>query len=348
MKLEARMRENFPEDPTLTLFSRRFVAPEFDPRAVRVIVSPAAQSRPKAIPTSSVGAPPAVQDSPPNPITQTGNSPKRPLPMEDSDTEGGRPRKMARPDSPLKGAAGRRLLDHQKRARQNETPHYDGASSVHAPPPPSLHPDITFFLSQLPRTQIYNDSGTAKISPSKAVQLLRDVYIPTDPAEVERRMRSRPAPLHVPQPPLQHLQQPPPMPQQINYGQPMNLGQHLPPMPPMPPQQHAQYNGGYPMFPLQSNPPLDPLHALLLRGGGNETSNGYGQGSASHPQTPTFRDPRGPSFATAPPHAQNMSTQNPFGEPSLTSEQVSVFIEEQERRLRAHAALLPESQPFLR
>ena len=345
MKIEDRMREKFPEDPTLALFSRRFIAPEFDPRVVRVIVSPATQTKPKIIPIPSMEVP---RDTPPKPSVQTGNSPKRPLPLEDSDTEGGRPRKIVRGESPLKGAAGRRL-DQQRRARQNETPHFDGGSSVHAPPPPSLHPNITFFLSILPKTQVFNDSGTTKISPVKAVQLLRDLYIPSDAAEVERRMKPRPVPLNMPQPPPQAMQHPPPLPQHINYGEHANLGQHMPPMPPMPPQQYGQYNGGYPLFPSQSISPPDPRNGFMQHGGGNGPRNGYGQGFVSHPQTPSLEDHRGPPFAPVnPPPGQTMSTQNPFSERHLTGEDASALNEEQKQRLRAHSMPLSQARRFLR
>lgn len=345
MKIEDRMRENFPEDPTLAQFSRRFIAPEFDPRVVRVIVSPATQTKPKVIPIPSIEVP---RDTPPKPSVQADNSPKRPLPLEDSDTEVGRPRKMARGESPLKGAAGRRL-DQQRRARQNETPHFDGTSSVHAPPPPSLPPNITFFLSILPKTQVFNDSGTTKISPVKAVQLLRDLYIPSDAAEVERRMKSRPAPLNVPQPPPQTVQHPPPLPQHLNYGDHANLGQHMPPMPPMPPQQYGQYNGGYPLFLSRSSPPPDPRNGFMQHGGGNGPRNGYGQGFVSHPPTPSLEDGCGPSFAPAnPPPAQTMAFQNPFGERDLTGEDASAFNEEAKQRLRAHSVLLSHARQFLR
>ena len=345
MKIEDRMRENFPEDPTLALFSRRFIASEFDPRAVRVIVSPATQKKPKVIPIPSIEVPREIS---PKPSVQTGNSPKRPLPLEDSDTEGGRPRKIIRGESPLKGAAGRRL-DQQRRARQNETPHFDGVSSAHAPPPPSLPPNITFFLSILPKTQVFNDSGTTKISPVKAVQLLRDLYIPSDAAEVERRMKARPAPLNMSQPPPLAMQHPPPLPQHINYGEHANLGQHMPPMPPMPPQQYGQYNGGYPLFPSHLISPPDPRNGFMQHGGGNGPRNGYGQGFVSHPQTPSLGDHRRPPFAPVdPPPAQAMSSQNPFREQHLTGEDASALNEEHKQRLRAHSVLLSQARPFLR
>lgn len=349
MKLEARMRENFPEDPTLSLFSRRFIAPEFDPRAVRVIVSPAAQTRPKAFPVPSIEAPLAVQDTPPKPVIQTGSSPKRPLPSEDSDTEGARPRKIARADSPLpKGAAGRRV--EQRRAQRNETPHVDGSTSSHVPPPPSLHPNLNFFLQILPKAQLFNDSEMTPIIPAKAVRFLQDTYVPSDFAEYERWKKTRPAMSNIPQPPQppHHLQQPPPLPQHMSYGQPANQGHYMLPMASMPPQPQGQYNGGYSAFPSQSIPPPDSRNGFMHNGGGNDPRNGYGQGSVSHPQTPSLGDPRGPPFATTnPPPSQDMSSQNPFGEQPLTTEQFSALIEEQKQRLAFHSAIL-EQHPFLR
>lgn len=330
MKLESRMREHFPEDPTLALFSQRFVAPGFDPRAVRVIVSPAAQIRPKATPVPSIEAPPPTQNSPPRPAAQTGNSPKRPLPLEESDTEGSRPRKMIRGESPLKGAAGRRL-DQQRRARQNETPNFDGSSSAYPPPPP-LPTSISFLLSILPKTQLFHDSRTTKISPTKAVQLLQHLHIPETVAEAEHIKRSRTAPLNMPQPLSQPLQHAPPVPQHMAYGQ------HMQSMPPIPPQ---QYNSGYPIFPSESTPRQDPRHGFMQNGGGRDPRNGYAQVFVPQVQAPSW-DPRGPPFATAgSPPMQDMSSQNPFGTRTNTSEQASAELD------RIGAALaMAASRPF--
>ena len=329
-KLEARMREHFPEDPTLTLFSQRFIAPGFDPRAVRVIVSPVAQTRPKTLPVPSIEAPPPTENSPPKPPVLSGNSPKRPLPLEESDTEGNRPRKIMREASPLKGAAGRRL-DQQRRARQNETPHLDGSSSAYPPPPP-LPNQISFLISILPRAQIFNDSRPINISPTKAIQLLQTLHIPSSVAELEQITRSRTAPINMSHTVPQPMQHPPPMPQHVAYAQHM---QPMQPMPPMPPQQHSQYNSGYPVFPSQSVPPQDPRRGFMQNGGGRDPRLGYSQGSVSQAQASPTWDSRGPPSAVAgPPPMQDMSSQNPFGPRTYTCEEASTLINEMDRQLR--------------
>jgi cleavage stimulation factor subunit 3 len=122
-KLEQRMAELFPEDPQLSQFAARYSAEGFDPTQVRPTVSPAVQRRPKSTVMQSIEQVPSVQDSPrpiynssPRPpFVQITNSPKRPFP-EDFESELNRPRKLARGESPLKGAAGRRL-NEAKNAR---------------------------------------------------------------------------------------------------------------------------------------------------------------------------------------------------------------------------------------
>ena len=129
-KMEQRMATLFPEDPQLQRFSRRFANPIFDPTTVRPIISPRTQMKPvmpampnimPSIEEALPNVPPPVQVPEPriaSPATNNinsprlanlpviTNSPKRPL--EDAD-ESAQPRKLARGESPLKGAAGRRL-----------------------------------------------------------------------------------------------------------------------------------------------------------------------------------------------------------------------------------------------
>lgn len=118
------MAELFPEDPKLSLFADRYRGDGFDPTAIRPVISPAFQRRPKiANVMQSIEHASSVPDSPrptyevsPRPqYIQTTNSPKRPFP-EDFEDNLNRPRKLARGESPLKGAAGRRLHE-QKQAR---------------------------------------------------------------------------------------------------------------------------------------------------------------------------------------------------------------------------------------
>lgn len=156
----------FPEDPQLVLFSKRYSSPTFDPIAVRPVISPF-QAKPKLLLPLPQAAP-SVTDSPvPAPAQLLGayNSPKRPL--EESDNESLPPRKMVRGESPLKGAAGRRL-DAQKRTQLRNEVRAPGG--LPAPPPPTLAREILFLLSIIPHASKY-DSVVMK--PEAIVELLR-------------------------------------------------------------------------------------------------------------------------------------------------------------------------------
>ncbi|RKF72115.1 mRNA 3'-end-processing protein RNA14 [Golovinomyces cichoracearum] len=178
-KLEQRMAELFPEDPKLSRFASRYSGENFDPTAVRLIVSPATQMKPKSL-LQSIEQPNLVRESsvpqyaqeasPRSQYVQTINSPKRPFPLEDFDSELNRPRKLARGESPLKGAAGRRL-DQQRRLQQNQgTPAWqsNSASSI-------IPRDVNILLSLIPRAEYYTST---KFNPSAMVRLLRETIVP--------------------------------------------------------------------------------------------------------------------------------------------------------------------------
>ncbi|KAJ0295740.1 mRNA 3'-end-processing protein rna14 [Colletotrichum fioriniae] len=169
-ELEKRMSELWPADPRLSHFANRFSVDTFDPIAYRLIISPAVQLRPKMlIPT--IEQPTSVRQSPMAlPVRQTAspgpqymgvtNSPKRPFAGDDYE-ELNRPRKLARGESPLKGAAGRRL-DQQRRNQ--------GAP---------LSRDITFLLGILPPAHSYAHSPNAfRLSAPNLVGLIRDTPVP--------------------------------------------------------------------------------------------------------------------------------------------------------------------------
>ena len=271
------MRDLFPEDPLLRLFSQRFTNQGFDPTAVRPIISPDTQTRPKG--SAPDQTPPANHQPPPSLLPNT-NSPKRSLPLEDSDNDGGRPRKLIRGASPLKGAAGRRL-DQQKRSQ----PAPQAAPFDHYPPPPvsqppSLPRDILFLLSVIPKAETYH---ATKFKPEELVRLLRETHIPSSIAELGHAPTSTgpqnppppsappnntipPRPItqmpHVSYPgsvaqmpnmsraPMQHMgpSHPPP------HGQPMMMGQY-------PAASQGPYNSRYPTFsPSSSGVPTFPHH----------------------------------------------------------------------------------------
>jgi len=221
VKLEKRMKDLSPNDPTLAKFSNRFVELGFDPTVIRPIVSPATQTKPKVI--LSIENDTVAQGSPFNRFKPDIPSPKRPLPLEDSDNEGGRPQKLARTTrdvSPLKGAAGRRL-DQQKRSRQQpEMPLFNNTIDHPMPippPPPPLPRDVMFLLSIIPKAETYH---ATKFSAESLVRLIRETHIPPTMAQL-------------PPPPISRG---PPPPQQMPSYQPN---------PPMQPPVHGQYNGQF-------------------------------------------------------------------------------------------------------
>lgn len=237
-KLEKRMRDLFPEDPLLRLFSQRFTNQGFDPTAVRPIISPDTQTRPKAPPPDQT--PPANHRSPPSFLPNT-NSPKRALPLEDSDNDGGRPRKLIRGASPLKGAAGRRL-DQQKR---NQPPPPAAPFDSYPPPPvsqsPSLPRDILFLLSVIPKAETYH---ATKFKPEELVRLLRETHIPSSTAQ----LGPSPSPMGG-----QSTPQIPPAP----AAPPNNA---IPPRP-MAPMPLVPYPASMPPLPNMSRPAMQPMAA---------------------------------------------------------------------------------------
>lgn len=165
----------FPEDPQLLRFTQRFAGPTFDPTTVRPIISPRTQMRPvmpaiiasieeplPAIPPQIIAeqqriASPGITNSPhlAN-LLPVGQSPKRPL--EDAD-DVVQPRKLARGESPLKGAAGRRL----DAARRNL------ATSGNTPT--SLPQGVNFLLGIIPGAHTYKET---RFKADGIVNLLRN------------------------------------------------------------------------------------------------------------------------------------------------------------------------------
>lgn len=176
----------FPEDPQLLRFASRFNTPTFDPTTVRPIISPRAQMRPvmpsNIMPTVEVPqqvapqvlAPqeqrlqsPALVNSPHlGHLVPVTNSPKRPL--EDADSELNQPRKLIRGESPLKGAAGRRL----DAARRNNA--IGGGNTPIAGPAP-LPKGVNFLLSIIPPAHTYH---ATRFQPSAMINLLRSITLP--------------------------------------------------------------------------------------------------------------------------------------------------------------------------
>jgi len=171
-KLEKRMSDLFPEDPQLSLFSRRYTVQGFDPTAIRPLIS-STQARPKQL--LSFEKPASVQNSPRPvmaPISIT-DSPKRSF--DDSDTESVLPpRKIARGESPLKGAAGRRL-DAQKRTQLRNEINQNGNTPLpiaFLPPPFTLPLEVQYLLSIIPHGRTYN---ATMFNPQAMAALLRNI-----------------------------------------------------------------------------------------------------------------------------------------------------------------------------
>lgn len=219
------MRDLYPQDLGLRQFSQRFLSSSFDPTSIRPIVS-SQQVRPKSFLQPSIEVSGPIPNSPPSRLADVAvtNSPKRPFPTEDFDEIS--PRKVARGESPLKGAAGRRM-DQQKRQNVNGFPP-STLSQVHPPPPPPLPGQINFLLSIIPKASTYVD---ARFDPTKMVELLRDVRLPP-PGSLRQpeQQQPQPPPSWPPQPQFQH--QPPPvmhpgfMPGAQGMGQPQYTGKH--------------------------------------------------------------------------------------------------------------------------
>lgn len=160
------MAELFPDDPKLNHFTARFSSKNFNPIAAPIIVSPSVQLRPKQI-IQSIEQRGSVLNSPRPSLRQpnspratflpTTNSPKRPLPMDEFEDSLNPPRKIQRGESPLKGAAGRRLGEQRR---------------VQATP---LARDISFILGLIPPASSYT---IPRFSPVNMVRLIRDTAVP--------------------------------------------------------------------------------------------------------------------------------------------------------------------------
>ena len=167
------MREAFPDDPKISTFSHRFAHAAFDPTAIRPLVSPATQARPKVAPSAE--KPPSRQPTPPAiKVTSSMDSPKRPPPLDEQEAEAARPRKLARGESPLAGAAGRRLK--QSRQPFDGTPLAGLGAMVPALPPSPLPRDLSFLLSIIPSARAYH---AMRFKADEIVRILRERPLPT-------------------------------------------------------------------------------------------------------------------------------------------------------------------------
>lgn len=214
VRLEARMRELYPEDPALLQFSARYQTPGFNPLSAQPIVS-GTQIIPKLGLQQSIEVEPpreppiqAVIDQ----ITYV-NSPKRPLPLDDDD-EDGRPQKIGRGPSPFSAVQIRKIPAPLPPV-------------VRAPAP--LPAAINHLLSIIPRAAVYND---VRFDPVAIHKLIKEKHLPA-PASLGAA-RAPPTPQHT---------VPPAWPPQSQFPQ------HPPPMVP-PPQGYPGLLPGAPPPPL--------------------------------------------------------------------------------------------------
>ena len=193
-QLEKKMAELFPDDPKLRLFSSRFVLNNFDPTALRPIISPATQARPKPLPLPSIERPGSVIANSPRPppgVLEVKPSPKRPFEDVDSDRESiaapslpqppryGQPpppKRLQRGESPLKGAAGRRL--EQRMAMKSSS----GAGFAQPAPLPR---EVNFLLGIIPNAEKYPQQAS-RFDPVRLAAVLRNV-------DLNRAVLTRPA-----------------------------------------------------------------------------------------------------------------------------------------------------------
>jgi cleavage stimulation factor subunit 3 len=166
------MADLFPEDPALKLFSHRYSTPNFDPTAIQLIISPS-QSKPKVVHTS-VENTSSIPNSPAPRYMEATNSPKRTFVPDEFEDDTLRPRKLVRGESPLKGAAGRRL-DAARRLQQANggTPGQGHVAPQSLIPP--LPREVMMLLSVIPNAKYYN---VERFNPEKMVELLRKTDIP--------------------------------------------------------------------------------------------------------------------------------------------------------------------------
>jgi cleavage stimulation factor subunit 3 len=241
VKLEKRMSDLFPEDPQLARFASRFTteASKFDPTSVRPIISYKSQMKPANLPSvvptieepavapppqlQQPQAPPAINSPRVNPaLLPISNSPKRPF--DDVDNELDQPRKMVRGESPLKGAAGRRL----DAARRNMARPGEGTPNASVAPPPARLPQgINFLLGIIPGAQHYRDMSF--FNPEKLTNVLRGVDLNRAdvPGAIARQQQYQQQ--HTAQ--QQQVQAPTPV-QAPQYGQPPpQINQWGPPPP---------------------------------------------------------------------------------------------------------------------
>ncbi|KAL9128364.1 MAG: hypothetical protein Q9217_002943 [Psora testacea] len=239
VKLEKRMSDLFPEDSSLLLFSKRFVDDGFDPTAIRPIISPAKQTRHNPVHSKETTA--LIDQALP---LQSVSSPKRPLPLDDSDNDADRPRKIVRGESPLKGAPSQRMV--QQNSQQPPPPQFSRPPMPQPYLPPPLPRDVTFLLSIIPKAETYH---ATRFEPKELVRLIRETNIPTHISQLPPQPAGRGMSLPGPPPqqaqhmPLPHVQGPSTPYAQHGPPPPMQQRPGMPPMPQMPPMGYGQYNG---------------------------------------------------------------------------------------------------------
>ena len=171
-KLEKRISTLYPEDPQLKLFARRYTIPKFDPCLVRPVISATAQAQTKSnfAMNGTKNLSPSLPNSPLRSFAANSsgrNSPKRALDTSDNEMPA---RKIQRVESPLRGAAGRRLDAARRTALRNEV--NPGMTTPQPGPPAPLPAAIVELLGMIPPAHTWLAPHP---DPQKMLQLLRDM-----------------------------------------------------------------------------------------------------------------------------------------------------------------------------
>lgn len=214
-KIEDRMREMYPDESDVSRFGDRYALPSIDALSLQLFISPSQARHKTAVLAPEPGAPlipqaalPSTEDaqSPPEsgqlrlgPNGPYMASPKRGL--EDSSDNEGPARKFARGESPLKGAAGRRMQGGGAPTSTAPPPSSSGGAGsgfmtktyIPGQPPQQQQPAPTGYtapaanhptplpysihnlLSRLPAAKYY---GPAQFDPVKVVEFMQNMNLP--------------------------------------------------------------------------------------------------------------------------------------------------------------------------
>lgn len=159
----------------LSSFGERYSYSSISPCNYAPVISLHQLKPPMPLPPPPPVVPAPIPQAPAAPPQRITDSPKRSLDdanVSDADQGSHRPRKIHRPDSPLKGAAGRKLK--QERQQQQRIAGR-GQQAQSAPAPQPLPDGVMFLLGILPGADKYH---ATRFNAEAIVTLLRNVELP--------------------------------------------------------------------------------------------------------------------------------------------------------------------------